>query len=147
MREALKPVLSHPNISSAIVGFSSVEEVDEIAALFESNRHGWTEETIETPSLAFGNAYCRMCKYCCPCEVHGWSFDFPKILRIVSLLMRVGWNDELQKEYNSLGFSASMCTSCGKCERKCPFGLPVSSLLKVAAHWLDGGGGDHPKRK
>jgi predicted aldo/keto reductase-like oxidoreductase len=142
LSDTLQPVINHPQINSAIIGFSTPNEVLEAVSTLENiGDEYYSFHTNDTTIVPYMN-YCRMCKYCCPCEIHGWSFDFPKILKILSILMRDGWSQKIQDEYDCLGFTANLCESCRKCESKCPFGLPIVSMLEVANYWFNKGDSD-----
>ncbi|MBQ1685781.1 MAG: 4Fe-4S dicluster domain-containing protein, partial [Clostridia bacterium] len=40
--------------------------------------------------------------------------------------------------YDSMKVKASACIGCGKCEPRCPYGLPIRQMLKKAAQEFEG---------
>lgn len=38
----------------------------------------------------------------------------------------------LRAHYRDLSATADDCTGCGGCEKRCPFGVPVTELMKKA---------------
>lgn len=141
---ALKWLLNQP-IATAVPGATTVEEAEECFAV----------GSIEDPTLApneldqvaefrekLEQVRCRICKVCEPCPV-----DIP----IGSTL----GTDVMYDHYRSMGDATfasfpwpeekiseavqkrldliqkiEACTDCGLCDERCPYGLPVKSMLE-----------------
>jgi predicted aldo/keto reductase-like oxidoreductase len=48
-------------------------------------------------------------------------------------LRRYGLSDWAKARYAALKVTASACVECGVCETRCPYGLPIRSMLKQVA--------------
>jgi len=126
---ALKFVLSNPIADITIPGMMSVEEVEDNIQVCQGNLALSDEEfkEIEEEKKRLGDQYCRFCDYCQPCPV-GIPISF--ILRTeVSVLRRMGWQDGTVKQVEDASKKVSQCLQCGACEMRCPYELPIRSLL------------------
>jgi predicted aldo/keto reductase-like oxidoreductase len=136
---ALQWVWNQPEVSFALSGMSTMEQVVENVAAAE--RSGVGILTIEESSLIdqVREAYqglnpiqCTKCGYCMPCPS---SVEIPNILgmyndAIVSGNLRIrrlrycGPNG-LKEEQR-----ADKCTECGECEEVCPQEIPITQWLR-----------------
>ena len=124
---ALRFVLSQ-DVSVAVTGFKSVEEV-EIAAKVGENCSGLTSEEKERFKVNFEPKHCRDCGRCLHCPQ---NIDIAAILRFSMFSETYGLKDWAKKLYSGLEVNAANCTECGECEPKCPYSLPIISMLKEA---------------
>ena len=124
---ALRFVLSQ-DVSVAVTGFKSVEEV-EIAAKVGENCSGLTSEEKEHFKVNFEPKHCRDCGLCLHCPQ---NIDIAAILRFSMFSETYGLKDWAKKLYSGLEVNAANCTECGECEPKCPYSLPIISMLKEA---------------
>lgn len=128
---SLKYIIESGLITVAIPGMDSVEQVEEnaqIGALAEL----LTEEEkdlIQQEVNALGNNFCRRCGYCKPCPE---GIDIPSVFVFEGYVTRYNLPDYGKLKYDALPIKASACVKCGKCERKCPYGLPIRDKLKHA---------------
>ncbi|WGM89999.1 MAG: aldo/keto reductase [Candidatus Bathyarchaeum tardum] len=125
VHNALSYVLDQ-DVSVAITGFKSVEEV-ETAAQIGNNYNQLTNKQKSRFSVKFEQPYCRDCGLCFPCPE---TLDIAAILRFKTLYETYGLKNWAKKLYSGLPTNASSCTNCGECEPKCPYNLPVVSMLK-----------------
>ena len=90
---------------------------------------GAIEEIAKIRSELTGN-FCRRCNYCAPCTV---GISIPNVFLFAGYLERYGLADWAKGRYKTLPVKASACIGCGKCEPRCPYGLPIRSMLKKCA--------------
>lgn len=124
---ALRYVLSQ-NVSVTIPGLRSIAEV-ETAAKVGENFNGLIEEEKKRFSFQFGEQYCRDCGLCMSCPE---KVNIAATLRFESFYSVYGLENWAKRLYGGLEVKADKCTSCGQCEPKCPYNLPIQRRLKQA---------------
>ncbi len=141
---ALKFVLDHPEVTTAICGFERISDIEENVA--NEARPALTAE--QRARLAAGIAklepeakrFCTQCGYCMPCDqgvLIKNIFAHATNARLFGLLESsrkryAGWQQE---------WKADHCSGCGKCEPKCTNHLPIREELAKAHELLTGEGG------
>ncbi|MCW4023184.1 MAG: aldo/keto reductase [archaeon] len=125
VHNALSYVLDQ-QVSVVITGFKSVEEVETAAQVGNSYQPLSAEQKARF-EVNFEQPYCRDCGLCLPCPE---NLDIGAILRFKTIYHAYGLKNWAKKLYKGLPVNASQCSSCGKCEPKCPYNLPVVSMLK-----------------
>jgi hypothetical protein len=124
-------------VSTIIPGCSSVEHVRLDAAVGHEVREVTEEERARLLADVerLDSQYCRRCRYCetvCAAEL-----PIADIFRSESYLVLSA--TYARDEYRRLGRSPEECVQCGKCERICPYGLPVRKNLVRARERLERG--------
>lgn len=135
---ALRWVWNHPEVSTALSGMSTMDQVIENIHIAEEgmpNSLGpeelsLVEKVRETYKKMF-KVGCTGCSYCMPCQAgvsiptmfsaYNDSFVFPHRAEMVAVL----YNMFLKPEQR-----ASACIECGECEEKCPQQIPIRQELK-----------------
>ena len=125
VHNALDYVLDQ-DVSVVITGFKSVEEV-ETAAQVGNNYQPLSSEQKIRFEVKFDQPYCRDCGLCLPCPE---NLDIAAILRFKTLYDTYGLKNWAKKLYRGLPVKATSCNKCGVCEPKCPYNLPVVSMLE-----------------
>ena len=128
---ALKYILSNPDCTIAIPGMGDAAEVHQNAAACELG--ALTEEEIavcDKIRRELGQNFCRRCGYCAPCTK---GIDIPSNFLIANYLRRYGLSDWAKARYATLKVTAEACVECGICETRCPYHLPIRSMLKQVA--------------
>ena len=136
---ALRFNLSHPAITSTLVGFTSTTEIDGAVAAIDHFSPNSPQERarIEEHLHASFDDLCTGCGYCLPCPV---AIPIPKFLdaynqlilshgddKCVSNRFRLHWNIDRQLAAN--------CSHCGACEERCTQHLPITQRLnELAGH-------------
>ena len=132
---AIHFVLSSPNVSSALIGFTAPDQVDEATGALDGLRP-MTEQELAAANreveALLGTDYCRTCKYCAPCAEHGWRLEIDGILRAVALFRLYGYRTAAVADYDGMALRADACSGCGTCEARCPYGLPIAARLEEA---------------
>ncbi len=127
VNSALMYVLSQ-DVSSVIPGLRSIGEV-EIAAKAGEHYAGLTAKEKERFNFILGTNYCQDCGQCLPCPQ---NLNIAAILRFHSLFQVYHLKGWAKKLYNGLEVKADRCIKCYECEVKCPYQLPVVSMLEKA---------------
>lgn len=130
-KNALSYVLSNKNISSVLVGMSSIEHfMENLEALKHLNISEPERREIGKKVIGFlGNNFCRGCLACMPCDVHGWKFSIDQFLRMDVFFSNYKMTG-IKDEYNKMELKADKCVECGKCEVRCPYGVSIVEKLK-----------------
>jgi predicted aldo/keto reductase-like oxidoreductase len=127
-QRSLRFVLAH-DVDTVIPGFRSIEEVDR-AVKVGDDFDGLTPE--EKRAYKYGELppepFCRECEACMPCPD---GVEIPTILRWGTYHTFYGIRKWTREQYPKLRTRVNSCTECGECEKKCPYKLPVISMLKA----------------
>jgi predicted aldo/keto reductase-like oxidoreductase len=128
-------VLKNPNVSCAIVGMGTTQDVVENCAAVEQKFTLLHERLLEQYASLATKDYCRMCETCvsvCPAGVR-----IPDILRYRMYHQNYGHELDARELYASLPVhqQATACQECHQCEQVCPARLAITQKLK-AAHEL-----------
>jgi hypothetical protein len=147
---ALRFVLSNPNVSAALSGMSTMQQVEENIATASRDSYLTPEEREKIAQAMAENRrlaelYCTGCKYCmrCPHDV-----NIPRVFELMNYYRVYGLQDYARREYLELTAGrawpkdlkdASKCEACGECEEKCPQKLKIAEQLKEAHRVLTAG--------
>ena len=135
---ALRFVLSNPNVSLALSGMSTMEQVLENVAtasdpvgLAPEDRTAIAEQLERLQGMA--DLYCTGCKYCMPCPE---EVNIAQVFKLYNEARVYGLWEHARRGYakwrESLGQQADACIECGDCEEKCPQLIPIRDQLKEA---------------
>lgn len=112
-----------------IVGIQRLEEVAEIAELYDSPQMLSDEDNAEIHRLRreIGIMFCRRCDYCQPCPA---GIPISKVMSFPTLLSKLPIEQVLGR--NGEGSCVELvrgCQECGQCEDRCPYQLPIRARL------------------
>jgi predicted aldo/keto reductase-like oxidoreductase len=137
---ALRFVLSNPNVTVALSGMSTMQQVEENVAtaadpvsLSDEDHAAIDEHLVRLKDLA--DLYCTGCGYCQPCPE---EVAIPKIFDRYNRGRVYGLWESARADYARLGTGwdkgkkADACVECGECEEKCPQNIPIRQQLKEA---------------
>ncbi len=134
-QNALSFVLSNKKVSTALVGMSRIEHVwRNINAVSKQTVSLSTKQRNRIQDRVFrflGKDFCRSCKGCMPCDVHGWQFSIDNFFRFLAFCQKYDYKHFAQ-EYQHLPIFADKCTECGECEKRCPYNISIMRRLKEA---------------
>ncbi len=134
VQAALRFNVSNPHVTSALVGFSSKEQVDE-AVEAVSDFQPYPREHIEAMRERILDSFedlCTGCGYCLPCPE---GIEIPKLMDAWNqralrgedpshVVNRLKWHWGMRPE------AARACSLCGVCETRCTQHLPIRDRLK-----------------
>lgn len=125
---ALKFILER-RVGCVVPGMQSRAEVQENTTI--SGRLSPSERsTLMSQVETLDERFCRRCEYClpaCPQDI-----NITKILLFGSYSSRYGLVEWAQERYQDMDVPADSCVSCGRCEERCPYELPVQDMLQDA---------------
>ena len=126
--------LSRPAVASVMLGCKSSEEIRSAMEYFETDDS--ERDYSEVLSLVRNDfrGSCVYCSHCQPCPAGIDIAAVNKYLDIARLDNNIGSvPPPVRSHYLSLARNGSDCTSCGHCESRCPFGVPVIANMAEAA--------------
>ncbi len=134
---ALQWVWNHPEVSVALSGMSTMEQVVEnVESACRSGAGSLTPEELDLIARAqkareeLGVSPCTGCGYCLPCP-HG--VDIPFNMQLYNDALVFGGNQKVLNRnlYNGLAQEAraGACQACGECEDKCPQDIPIREWM------------------
>ena len=143
---AVRFLLNDNRITIALVGFSSIKEIDEAVKAADDFKP-ISNENIDRIRQGVDETFNRLCTGCRYCDICPQKIDVPKIMDAYNHLvlgksgsvflerLQMHWGYELDKDF------LSACSACAKCQDKCTQKLPVckciaavrSAVLKLLA--------------
>ena len=126
---SLRFIVDNPNVTVAIPGMESIEQIYENSSVGIDIRKLTKEEEEELfeEANSLGAEFCRRCGYCLPCP-HG--IDIPVQFLMEGYYTRYNLKDWAQERYDAMEKRATNCVECGQCEPRCPYNLPIRKMLK-----------------
>ena len=145
---ALRFVFANPNLDCALSGMSTIEQVEENAAIASNIQPlspveiaGIRTAMAENQRLA--DLYCTGCNYCgphCPQEI-----NIPQIFMAMNNYRVYHTKEYARMQYQAIGINpwvkgrkADVCTECGACEEHCPQRIEIRKQLKECLAVLAG---------
>lgn len=126
---SLRYILENENITTAIPGMGSVDEVITNAAIGIESRALTDEERaiLNAEAELLGDDFCRRCMYCAPCSV---GIDIPHMFTLEAYIDRYDLASWAKPRYEAQT-NAGDCIECGDCEPRCPYNLQIIEKLKI----------------
>ncbi len=130
---ALRFNISHKEITIALSGMSSIEEVDENIKAAETFNELTDERMVEIKNNLFGalNALCTGCGYCTDCPE---KIPIPQLMDAYNMSILSGDNNQvierLKYHWGIKKELAAKCIECGHCEDHCTQHIPIIRRLK-----------------
>jgi predicted aldo/keto reductase-like oxidoreductase len=138
MRDAaVRFVLSDPNVHTVCLAMKNFDDMDTYLALSGTRLSDMEKVKLAAYKEGCGEFYCRhacgICEPACPNQV-----AINSIMRFNHYFVAQGKEKYAMKNYANLPRpKADLCANCvGHCEKACPYGVPVHSLLYLAHHTL-----------
>jgi uncharacterized protein len=130
---ALKWIFSYPDIL-VLAGVEDKNLIDQNWSIFQGDYALTPEDArlIEEISQEYANKFCRRCDYCLPC-----SAEIPiQFMMGVKFLVKRGGSGILKSPMMANTLQKAVgCTECGDCMERCPYDLPIPSLIKENLEW------------
>ncbi|MDP6779116.1 MAG: aldo/keto reductase [Candidatus Latescibacteria bacterium] len=145
---ALRFVLANPNVTVALSGMGTMQQVEENVVIASDERAFSDEELrIVREQLhrlkEMADAYCTGCNYCQPCPE---EVNIPRIFKMYNDARVYGFGEQARKQYARWGDEApeggnlaDACAECGQCIEECPQDIPIIDQLKEAHELLTDG--------
>lgn len=136
---AFKWLFNHSEVTIALSGMSTMEQVEENLRIAESSMPDalsseelFTIDKARELYEALTKVKCTGCGYCQPCPS---NVVIPTIFEYYNNAAAYNTADKSSRSYKELVKQckdASLCVECGKCETACPQQLPIIKHLKEA---------------
>ena len=122
--------LTRPAVASVLLGAKSPEEIKLDAEYFNAT----DEEKDYTKAIASMKDFrgsCVYCNHCLPCPS---EIDIAAVNKYLDIARLDTDNvpPSIRSHYAALGHHGGECISCGSCESRCPFGVPIIENMKTA---------------
>lgn len=142
---ALRWVWNHPEVTLALSGMSTKEQVEENVAYAEySQPHNLKADDlaligrVRDAYFSLNPISCTACRYCSPCPN---GVDIPRVFDFYNEAMIYNSAAEQRKKYSDPRMfreenRADKCIKCDQCADKCPQKLPIPDLLEKAHAFL-----------
>ena len=135
---SLRFLWDHPDITTALVGFDTLEHVKDALAAAESYKPRTAAELEEfkSNSLASFEGICTGCAYCDDCPE---GIPIPKLMDAYNQKILgddsdgLAISNRLKWHWGLDGSSASRCTACGHCETACTQHIDIVKRLQEIA--------------
>ncbi len=134
---ALRFNVSQPAVTCALVGFSNKSEVDQAVEAVENFTPYDAShiKAVRQNILDKFDGLCTGCQYCLPCPA---GIHIPAMMDTYNLRILEGENPEpllgrLKWHWSVDPQTASACTNCGLCEKRCTQHLPIRERMKYIA--------------
>ena len=82
---------------------------------------------IEKDRKELSGDFCRGCGYCMPCPM---GIQISECARMIQMIRRSPSESQLSEEARAMMANIHNCVKCGKCMDKCPYSLPIPTLLE-----------------
>ena len=117
-----------------IPGIERIEEIEEIASIFEGPTEMTQAELYEMERIKsdLGARFCHRCDYCQPCAA---EIPISMILAGKSFFKRNASQEFFGGFLAPAMAKATECIDCGECEQRCPYHLPIREMIKEQAEW------------
>ena len=133
---AIRFNVSNPSITSALVGFSRKEHVDEAVAAVTDFKPYDRSYIMSMRKRIIGqmNELCTGCGYCLPCPE---GVEIPKLMEAYNFKILGGSDkdivDRLSDHWAMAPAAAQACAMCGACEARCTQHLPIQQRMSEIA--------------
>jgi predicted aldo/keto reductase-like oxidoreductase len=133
---SIKYVLNNPNVTVAIPGMDSMEQVEKNTRVAMTSLALTKEDLDEIQAIKdeLDGGFCRRCNYCAPCSQ---GIDIPTQFVLEGYLMRYNLEEWANTRYQGMAITAHDCIECGVCESRCPYDLPIGQMMKRVAKNFD----------
>lgn len=136
---ALRFVLANPNVTLALSGMSTMQQVEENLRTASRPTALTTREKLRVLETLrrykkLADLYCTGCDYCMPCP-HG--VEIPRNFAALNAARVYGLPDHARQQYARTRGKAALCRACRKCLEKCPQHIDIIAQLRETARELD----------
>ena len=130
--QCLQYALDRPGVACVMSGARNLEDLKRSIA-FEGApeaERDYASALASLPKISW-KGHCMYCGHCAPCPA---GIDVASVTKFLNLSLAQGTVPETVREhYAALPYGAGECISCGACEKRCPFAVPVMENMRRAA--------------
>lgn len=127
--------LSRPSVASVLLGCQTLSEVQDSMRYFDldDSQRDYVEILSSIRNDFKGS--CVYCSHCQPCPV---GIDIATINKYLDIARLNTENipPSIKSHYSNLSHDGSECISCGSCEDRCPFDVPIIKNMTEASRLL-----------
>ncbi len=128
--QCLQYTLSQPGVCTAVPGCQTPEQVKGVLAWLTASDEEKDYSAILDKTDWNLSGSCMYCNHCLPCPA---GINIAATIRLFDSARQQSVTPALLAAYDQLPAPASACLSCGDCETRCPFGVPVQDNMEKAA--------------
>jgi predicted aldo/keto reductase-like oxidoreductase len=133
--QCLSYVLAQRGVSVALPGAKNEAELEEALQSLEAAPADRDFSGLLAEFGRYVEGECTYCNHCLPCPV---AIDIGQVTRLLDLAA-FGLTADLRRAYEALPVTASACTECGACTKRCPFGVDVVANMQRATRLFEAG--------
>ncbi len=129
---ALRYIAANDCVDVVIPGMAEPKEITQNAAALGNTAPLCPQELEKIAAIRerLGTQFCRRCNYCAPCSA---GISISQVFLLEGYLTRYGLEDWARTRYAGMAKKAEDCISCGLCEGRCPYGLPIVDMMHRCA--------------
>lgn len=130
--QCLHYALTRPGVVSVLAGYDTPEHVDAAAHYCEatSTEKDYASILAKAPRHAY-DGQCTYCGHCAPCSQ---GIDIAMVSKLYDLATtQPSVPSSVLEHYLALKHHAGECSSCKRCERRCPFHVGIAGRMQKAA--------------
>jgi uncharacterized protein len=135
--QGINYALSTIGVSTVVPGCGNIQELEADLAYFSAPEKERDYSSVINTLGDFARGECVYCNHCLPCPAR---IDIGGVIRLYETAIRFGSPESARAAYTRLEVSASACTRCGACEKRCPFGVETMEKVLRAAEYFSGSG-------
>ncbi|RKJ38898.1 aldo/keto reductase [Acutalibacter sp. 1XD8-33] len=131
VNQCLHYCLTRPGVATVLAGAHDREQLMEAVAYCNASNEerDYAKLLSSCPAHAFTDK-CMYCGHCAPCTV---GIDIATVNKFADLCQAQDAVPETVREhYNALAVKAGDCIGCGRCEKRCPFGVKIVEHMQKA---------------
>jgi predicted aldo/keto reductase-like oxidoreductase len=132
VNQCIHYALTRPAAASALIGCSTPQQVYEAANYLDAGEDEKDYSAVIGEFQGNMKGSCVYCNHCLPCPSEINIANVNKYLDI-AVLDENNIPPSVASHYRRLEHSAGECSTCGSCEERCPFSVPVIKNMKKAA--------------
>ena len=121
---------------SALIGCATPEEVLEAVSYLDKSETELDYSAVLRDYQGDFRGRCVYCNHCLPCPSEINIANVHKYLDI-ALLDEMNIPPTIASHYRDLDRRGSDCSSCGSCQERCPFSVPIIKNMEKAAALLE----------
>lgn len=132
--QCIEYALSRPGVASVMCGCNGLEQMKaDLAWTTATRKQRDFLPVLASVTSADWKGICMYCTHCAPCPQ---GIDVASVNKYLNLALAHSGEEipeTVRDHYNLLAHHASECIECARCERRCPFDVPIISHMHKAA--------------